>query len=191
MSIRAAMRFVIAAIYAAAGAAHILATDVLLQITPGWVPYPRQMILATGFLELAAAAALFTERFRKPAAIAMAIYAICVWPANFKHAIDGIEIAHIPSSWWYHAPRLALQPVIAWWALYAASVIDWPFVTSRPKTQTNRTSIPPDLSSRSSGLHRANAEPGSSGGLAQPPHKPARTVEIENDAERGRSPTQN
>eukprot|EP01035_Chromulina_nebulosa_P008054 gene8054-10896_t len=47
----------------------------------------------------------------------MALYALCVWPANFKHAIDGIQMPYIGNSWWYHGPRLAFQPVIIWWAL--------------------------------------------------------------------------
>lgn len=127
VSTRVVMRVVIAAIYAAAGVLHIVATDTFLQITPDWVPFPRELIVITGVLQIVGAGALFTERFRRPAAIAMAAYAICVWPANFKHAIDGIDLAHVPSSWWYHGPRLALQPVIAWWALYAGRVIDWPF----------------------------------------------------------------
>ena len=32
----------------------------------------------------------------------------------------------LPDSWWYHAPRLALQPVLVWWALFAGGVADWP-----------------------------------------------------------------
>jgi uncharacterized membrane protein len=63
---------------------------------------------------------------RRWAGIALAVYAVCVWPANFKHAFGGIDIPHLSSSWWYHAPRLALQPVIVWWALFCAGVIDWP-----------------------------------------------------------------
>jgi hypothetical protein len=54
-----------------------------------------------------------------------------VWPANFKHAIDGIAIPHLANSWIYHGPRLAFQPVIIWWALYCAEVIDWPWRGSR------------------------------------------------------------
>jgi len=38
-----------------------------------------------------------------------------------------IVLPPIPDSWWYHAPRLALQPVIAWWALFCAGVTDWPW----------------------------------------------------------------
>jgi hypothetical protein len=45
----------------------------------------------------------------------------------FKHAIEGIDLAPISNSWLYHGPRLALQPVIIWWALYCAGVIDWPW----------------------------------------------------------------
>jgi uncharacterized membrane protein len=56
---------------------------------------------------------------------------LCVWPANFKHAFDGINVAHIPSSWWYHVPRLAFQPVIIWWALFGGDVVDWPFRRSK------------------------------------------------------------
>jgi uncharacterized membrane protein len=50
-----------------------------------------------------------------------------VWPANFKHAIDHIDLPYIANSWLYHGPRLALQPVLIWWALYSAHVIDWPW----------------------------------------------------------------
>jgi uncharacterized membrane protein len=59
--------------------------------------------------------------------MALAAYAICVWPANFKHAIDGVELPYIANSWLYHGPRLAFQPVIVWWALYCAEIIDWPW----------------------------------------------------------------
>jgi uncharacterized membrane protein len=120
---RAVMRWVLAAFYAAAGIAHLWAPDQLLAITPSWVPFAPQVIFITGCCELAGAVALVTKPLRWWAGIALAAYAICVWPANFKHAIDGIDLPHISSSWLYHAPRLAFQPVL----LYAAEVIDWPW----------------------------------------------------------------
>jgi uncharacterized membrane protein len=58
---------------------------------------------------------------------AMAIYAICVWPANFKHAMNGIDVSCLANSWLYHGLRLAFQPVMVWWGLYCAGVIDWPW----------------------------------------------------------------
>jgi uncharacterized membrane protein len=124
---RAIMRWALAAFFAAAGVAHLEAPDALLAITPDWVPFAPQIIFVTGLCELAGAVALVTSPLRWWAGVAFAAYAICVWPANFKHAIDGINLPHMPSSWYYHAPRLAFQPVIIWWALYCAEVIDWPW----------------------------------------------------------------
>jgi uncharacterized membrane protein len=90
------------------------------------VPEPRAVILVTGLLEIAGALALLTQRWRRVAGVMLALYAVCVFPANIKHAVEGISIPPIPDSWWYHAPRLAFQPVFVWWALFCAGVIDWP-----------------------------------------------------------------
>ena len=128
---RVAMRWILAGFFATGGVAHLLAPATLLAITPAWVPLPQEVIFITGLLELAGAGALMT-RWRKAAGIAFAAYAICVWPANFKHAFEGIDIGGLGSSWWYHGPRLALQPVIAWAALFASEVTDWPW-RSRPR----------------------------------------------------------
>ena len=123
---RRIMRWILAAFYGAAAIAHLFVPQQLLAITPSWVPFAPQVILVTGVFEMLASVAILTSRLRAVAGILMAIYAICVWPANFKHAIDGINIPYISSSWWYHAPRLAFQPVIVWWALFCSGVIDWP-----------------------------------------------------------------
>jgi uncharacterized membrane protein len=99
----------------------------MLLIVPGWVPYPRAVLLVTGACEIAGAIALLTPRLRRLAGIMLALYALCVWPANIKHAVDGVELPYVTNSWLYHGPRLALQPVIVWMALYCAGVIDWPW----------------------------------------------------------------
>ena len=124
---RAIMRWILAAIYFAAGVMHLAVPDKLLLITPSWVPFAPQVIFFTGVFELVASIALITRPFRFWAGIALAVYAVCVWPANFKQAIYGIELPYIPNSWFYHGPRLAFQPIIVWWALYCANVINWPW----------------------------------------------------------------
>jgi uncharacterized membrane protein len=129
---RAVMRWILAAFFVAAGVAHLAVPDVLLSITPDWVPFAPTVILATGIFEFAAAAALVTRPLRFWAGVALAVYAVCVWPANFKHAIDDVQVPHLSSSWWYHGPRLAFQPVIVWWALFSAGVIDWPWRRRTP-----------------------------------------------------------
>lgn len=123
---RTGLRWALAGLFVLAGVTHIRKPAPFLAITPDWVPYPSQVIFATGVLEIAGALALLSRPLRRAGGAGLALYALCVWPANFKHAFGGIDIAALPSSWWYHAPRLALQPVIVWAALYAGEVIDWP-----------------------------------------------------------------
>ena len=124
---RAVMRWVLAAFYFAAGIAHLWVPDKLLAITPSWVPFAREVIFVTGLCELASAIALVTRPLRWWAGIAFAAYALCVWPANFKHALDGVDLPYVANSWLYHGPRLAFQPVLIWWALYCSKAIDWPW----------------------------------------------------------------
>lgn len=128
---RAIMRWALAAFFAAAGIAHLAVPTVLLTITPNWVPFAPQVIVVTGLCEFAGAAALVTRPLRAWAGIALALYALCVWPANIKQALDHVVIPHIPDTWWYHGPRLALQPVIIWAALFGAGVVDWPCTVRR------------------------------------------------------------
>jgi uncharacterized membrane protein len=124
---RRRLRYGLAALYAVIGMVHLAATDAMLPLMPGWVPAPRLVILATGLCEIAGAVGLLTRRFRRAAAIGLALYAVCVYPANLKHAFAHVHIDGIPDSWWYHGPRLAFQPVFVWAALWAGGLIDWPF----------------------------------------------------------------
>ena len=124
---RAASRYTLAAAYILAGIAHLSFSNAFVPITPDWVPFKRDVILGTGLCELAGAVGLLTTRFRWAAGAALALYAVCVYPANIKHAMGGLPAGQVQLGWWYHAPRLALQPVLVWWALYAGGVVDWPF----------------------------------------------------------------
>ena len=130
-STRGVMRLLLALIYAVAGIAHCLRPEIFLPIVPDWVPFPRETVIITGLFEIAGALALLTERFRMLAGIMLAIYALGVWPANIKHAVEHIVLPPIPDSWWYHGPRLALQPVLIWWALYCSGAVNWPWARQR------------------------------------------------------------
>jgi len=132
MTKRDVMRWAMAAFYAVAGVGHLLRPEAFLPIVPDWVPVPRDVILVTGACELAGAAALLTSRFRLIAGVMLALYALCVWPANIKQAVEHIHLPPLPDSWWYHGPRLAIQPVLIWWALYCAGAIDWPWRQREP-----------------------------------------------------------
>lgn len=120
------MRWVMAVFYAVAGSAHLARPEAFLPIVPDWVPAPHQVILVTGLCEIAGAIALLTKQFRRAAGIMLALYAVLVFPANIKHALEGIDLPPVPDSTWYHVPRLVFQPVLVWWALFCSHVIDWP-----------------------------------------------------------------
>ena len=127
MSARALARWPLIAVYVAIGLVHLLRTDAMLPIMPGWVPSPRAVIVFTGVCELLGATGLIIPRLRWPAGVMLALYAVCVFPANVHHALDHVHVAGLPSNWRYHGPRLLFQPVFVWWALWAGEVIDWPF----------------------------------------------------------------
>ena len=121
------MRGLMVAFYLAAGIVHLRSPAGFLPIVPGWVPYPRETVLLTGVAELAGAAGLLMPRLRHAAGVALALYALCVFPANIKHAVDGVVLGGVRLGWGYHLPRLLFQPVLIWWALFVGEVTRWPF----------------------------------------------------------------
>ena len=124
---RTALRWLLALAYGYAGLAHLARPAPFLAITPPWVPAPELVVTATGIAEIAGAIGLMIPATRKAAGWGLALYALCVWPANFHHAIANVAIGGATLSWWYHGPRLAAQPLIIWWALWAGGATDWPF----------------------------------------------------------------
>ena len=116
----------LAAFYFAAGMLHLRSPDGFILIVPSFVPWPADVVWFTGWCEVVGAIGLFIPPLRKAAGVGLALYAVCVFPANINHAFNHIDVGVVPSSWWYHAPRFALQPVLVWWALFCAGVIDWP-----------------------------------------------------------------
>ena len=125
------MRLAMAALFVAGFALHMRAPEALARMTPPFVPLPYDVALITGWLELMGAIGLLVPRTRSAAGIALALYILAVWPANIYQALAHIAVPPIPDTWWYHGPRLALQPILMWWALFASGVIDWPFRAAR------------------------------------------------------------
>ena len=128
--IRATLRWMLAAFYAFAGVMHLAKPEPFLSIMPGFVPVPDAVVLWTGVAEIAGAIALAqpqSARLQRWGGIGLALYALCVWPANINHfALDmakpdgGLGLA-------YHVPRMFAQPVLIWLALWCGGATDWPF----------------------------------------------------------------
>lgn len=127
--VRTALCWVLALFYVFAGIMHLLRPEPFLGIMPEAVPWPEQVVFWTGVAELAGAAGLvqpWSAQVRRWAGIGLALYALCVWPANMNHfALDmakadgGLGLA-------YHVPRMMAQPLVIWLALWAGGATDWP-----------------------------------------------------------------
>ncbi|MEL0251979.1 MAG: DoxX family protein, partial [Novosphingobium sp.] len=106
---RNVLRWILALFYFAAGVIHIAAPAPFLTIMPGWVPMPETVVLWTGIAELLGAIGLaqgLSLSLRKAAAIGLALYAVCVFPANINHfALDMAKPGH-GAGLAYHVPRM-------------------------------------------------------------------------------------
>jgi uncharacterized membrane protein len=128
-------RWALAGFYGLAGIGHLVFTEAMVRIVPAFVPAPRVIVIVTGLLELVGAIALAHPRWRKAGGWGLAAYALCVWPANVQHAMLDLSVGSgLPLA--YHAPRLLLQPLIVWWALWASGAL----IPGRPSAGRKRRS---------------------------------------------------
>jgi len=88
------------------------------------------MVLWTGVAEIAGALALaqpFWPKLRRWGAWGLALYAVCVFPANIHHFIMDIASESGGAGLAYHIPRMFAQPLIIWLSLWTGGVTNWPF----------------------------------------------------------------
>lgn len=127
---RIVLMWLLAVFYFYAGVKHIQSPALFLAITPNWVPMPELVVLFTGIAEILGAIGLvqpWSRVLRRSAGIGLAVYAVCVFPANINHMIMDMSSAEPQLGWAYHAPRMVAQPIFVWLALWVSNVIDWPF----------------------------------------------------------------
>lgn len=130
MTARTVLCWLLAVFYTVAGYFHLAAPGPFLKITPQWVPWPEWVILLTGLAEFAGAAGLvqpWSRSLRKAAGIGLALYAVCVYPANVNHMLLDLARPDQGLGLGYHIPRLLAQPLLVWLALWVGRVTDWPF----------------------------------------------------------------
>ncbi len=127
------MRWALALALLFFGIDHLANPGRYLPMIAGFVPFPLEVVLATGLCEIAGGLGLLVPRLSRAAGILLAVYFVCVFPANIRNALAGGGIDGLPSAAWYYWVRLAFQPIAVWWALYAAEVIRWPRRHARPR----------------------------------------------------------
>lgn len=123
--IKTVLRIALAAFYAFAGYLHILRPDPFLSITPSSIPMPEAVVFWTGIAEILGAIAMaqpFHLRLKRTGGLALALYALCVWPANINHFILDMAREDGGLGLVYHVPRMFAQPLLIWLALWVSEV---------------------------------------------------------------------
>jgi uncharacterized membrane protein len=124
--IRAVLRWVLAVFYFAAGVIHLIRPAPFLTIMPPWVPAPEAVVFWTGVAEILGSAGLvqpFSRRLRQAAGWGLALYALCVWPANIHHFALDLARPEGGLGLGYHVPRMFAQPAIIWLALWVGECL--------------------------------------------------------------------
>ena len=91
------------------GVLHLVRPQVFEPAMPAWVPAHREMIVWSGYAELACAAGLAVPQTRKVAALAGVGLLVGVYPANVQMAVDAmagdkpawkaLTLARLPLQW--------------------------------------------------------------------------------------------
>jgi uncharacterized membrane protein len=117
--LRTAARVALAGFLALAGVGHLVAPEEFLAQTPTWLPWRPAIVLVSGLVELALAAALLlVRRWRVEVGWVVAAFFVLILPGNVHQAVSGTPAFGLDSDaarW----GRLLFQPVLVAWALYA------------------------------------------------------------------------
>lgn len=112
-------RWALAALLLTAGIGHFTATETFLAQVPPWLPLRETIVHVSGVVEVALAVALVTlPRRRVAVGWVTAAFFVAVFPGNISQAITGADAFGLDSPT-ARVVRLAFQPVLVVWALWA------------------------------------------------------------------------
>ena len=106
--------WIVAAAFTVSGIVHLLDPATFTPIVPAFLPWPTELVYASGVAELICAVGLW--RRDRWAGVAAAILLVVVWPANLQMAItaqQGNDLTAQVITW----GRLPLQIPLIWFAL--------------------------------------------------------------------------
>ncbi len=128
-----------------AGMGHLVAPDEFLaQVPPwlpGWLPDPSTIVLLSGLVELALGASVLLLRRRRRVLVGWIIagFFLVIFPGNISQAVTGTDAFGLESAT-ARVVRLAFQPLLIAWALWASGAwYAWRRV-SKPQQPTSRGS---------------------------------------------------
>lgn len=91
------LRVLVALPLLASGLGHFTRTALFAAIVPPFFPFPSQLVLLSGALELAGAIGLLLPAFARTASACLALLMIAIFPANVYAANQVVGGMHMPS----------------------------------------------------------------------------------------------
>ena len=100
------------------GLAHFVATDLETQIVPPYIPWPHEVVLISGVLEVVGALGLLWRATRRWAGVGLFLLTIAVTPANIYMLQHASQFAVPYGLLWLRLPlQVGLLWLIAWSAI--------------------------------------------------------------------------
>jgi uncharacterized membrane protein len=117
---RGMVRWLLVALLGVAGAGHLVAGEAFRAQVPPWMPWPEAVILVSGLVELALAAALaLAPRHRRPAVgWVVGAFFVVVFPGNVSQYLTGTAAFGLETDT-ARFVRLLIQPVLVVAALWS------------------------------------------------------------------------
>ncbi len=100
---------ILAGILGAAGVMHFVKPEPFESIVPQPLPYKRELVYASGVVEVASAAMLLQPRTRRLGGRIAQLLLVSVFPANLQMTADGLRSKRAPR--WYKVGLIARLPL--------------------------------------------------------------------------------
>lgn len=116
---RAAALLLLALFFGAAGIAHFVNEAFFVSIMPPWIPWHRELVWASGVLEIAGGLGVLWPVTRRAAGIGLVALLVAVYPANVHMALNPeafVARGMSEASLWIRLPFQLVFIAWAWWA---------------------------------------------------------------------------
>jgi uncharacterized membrane protein len=115
-------RLVLALLFCFTGTMHFVDPATFIAVMPPYLPWHRELVLVSGFFEIAGGLGLLVPwvPLRRAAAIGLVLLLLAVFPANIEMAARSEHFAsllHVPA--WLFFVRLPLQILLIYWVIAA------------------------------------------------------------------------
>ena len=103
--------------------AHFVFTEGMAMMLPDFIPLKREVVYATGILEIAAAMGLLVPGYRVVTAYLLILFFVLILPANIRAALQHIDYQQAtlegngPAYLWF---RIPLQILFILWTYFSA-----------------------------------------------------------------------